>query len=151
MVRPMDRYPSVLLVDDSPTNLGITKRVLSRLGCDVTTAEDGSSALERLTQRRFDVVLLDVQLPDMDGPEVARRAIAQLGETAPPVLALTGSVDYPSFRACKEAGMRLVLRKPLKPALLADLLDRLRAADSVHGTAFHRPRTEPATAPAFGW
>lgn len=116
----------VLLVDDSPTNLRVTGAALSRLGCDVTTVESGEKALAAVEATRFALILLDYQMPGMDGPETARRVIDRLGPEAPPILALTGDVDLEVFRACRQAGMRLVLKKPVKRDHLEAILDRLR-------------------------
>lgn len=115
----------VLFVDDSPTNLRVTGSVLRRLGAAVTTAETGEAALEHALQTRFSLVLLDCQLPGMDGPETARQMIQRLGGDAPPILALTGAVDLDVFRACRAAGMRLVLQKPVPREHLEAIVARL--------------------------
>ena len=116
----------VLLVDDSLTNLRITGKVLGRLGCGVTTASSGEEALERIAEGKFHLVLLDYQMPGMDGPETAREIHARLGTGAPPIIALTGSVDLQVFKACKAAGMRLVLKKPVPAEHLRAIVERLQ-------------------------
>ena len=119
---------AILLVDDSPTNLRVTGTMLTRLGCSVVTAESGEEALEavRAPESSFALVLLDYQMPGMSGAETARGITALLGAGAPPMIALTGDVDLEVFRACRDAGMRLVLRKPVQRDHLESIVERLR-------------------------
>lgn len=124
---PQSSSLAVLLVDDSPTNLRLTGAMLKSVGCEVVTAESGEEAVE-LSQsgsHRFDLVLLDYQMPGMDGPETARR-LFEIIEDTPPILALTGDVSLEVFKACREAGMRLVLRKPVERNHIAAIVARLR-------------------------
>lgn len=117
----------VLLVDDSPTNLRLTGGVLRRLGCEVSTAESGEFALEAAqSEPPFHLVLLDYQMPGMDGPTTARKLIEVWGEPTPPIIALTGEVDPAVYRSCRDAGMRLVLRKPVERAHLGAIVERIR-------------------------
>lgn len=117
----------VLLVDDSPTNLRITGAMLTRLGAEVVSAESGRAALAVVeTDPAFELVLLDYQMPGLDGAETARALHERLGEAAPPMVALTGDVDLDVFRACRAAGMRLVLKKPIPREHLASILTRLK-------------------------
>lgn len=119
----------VLLVDDSPTNLRVTGASLERLGCSVRTAASGEEALEAIEVESFSLVMLDYQMPGLNGPETASRIREMLKEAAPPMIALTGDVDIDVFRTCREAGMRLVLKKPLKRDHLEAIVTRLRELD----------------------
>jgi signal transduction histidine kinase/CheY-like chemotaxis protein len=112
----------VLVAEDNEINRRVLAGMLRRIGCDVTFAVDGREALQLVEQRQFDLVLMDCQMPEMDGFETAR-AIRGLGgaKAALPIVALTANV-LPSDRdACLAAGMNDFLAKPVK-------LDVLRAA-----------------------
>ncbi len=117
----------ILLVDDSDINLEVARRLLEREGASVTTSLNGHQALEalRAEPKRFDAVLMDVQMPEMDGYEATRRLRGELGLTELPVLALTAGALGEERRKAEEAGMDDFLTKPLDPA---NLVRRLRRA-----------------------
>ncbi len=113
----------VLVVEDDPLNQTIVCRLLSHAGYACTAASDGTQALEMLGRRAFDLVLMDWQMPDMDGLEVTRRVRA--GVAGPlaqslPIVALTANAFAEDRTACLAAGMNDFLTKPvLSDALLA--------------------------------
>jgi PAS domain S-box-containing protein len=110
----------VLLVEDNPVNQEIALAVLAQGGLDVRVAGDGASALQRAQEGAFDVVLMDLHLPDMDGFEITRR-LRQAGIAAP-VLAVTASA-LPLERAqCEAAGMVDFITKPLDAEALHEAL-----------------------------
>jgi CheY-like chemotaxis protein len=111
----------VLLVEDNVVNQRIVSRMLVGLGCDVEVAGDGHVALAALARRRFDVVLMDVQMPELDGLEATRR-LRRADDDAPPVFALTANATEPSRAACVEAGMTGFLTKPVERRALARAL-----------------------------
>jgi CheY-like chemotaxis protein/nitrogen-specific signal transduction histidine kinase len=116
------RGRTVLLVEDNPTNRLVAQLFLERAGCDVVQAADGSEALAALEDRRADLVLMDVQMPVMDGLEATRRIRASGRHV--PIIGLTASMMKEQISACREAGMDEVLAKPLDPARLDDALER---------------------------
>lgn len=122
---PMRR---VLLVDDNALNRLLALEMLKLLGCEVTVAENGAQAIEQARQRAFDCVLMDLQMPDLDGI-AATRAIRHtelaLGRTATPIIALTGNSASDYGQACVEAGMTGFLTKPVGLERLAQLLHDL--------------------------
>jgi PAS domain S-box-containing protein len=79
----------VLLADDNPVNRKVATRMLERLGCTVTTAENGREAVARASEQTFDLVLMDVLMPDLDGREATRRIREAHGDAAPPILAVS--------------------------------------------------------------
>jgi signal transduction histidine kinase len=125
---------NVLLVDDDETNRDILSRQLERIGCTVSTAEDGDSALRLMEGSSFDVVLLDIVMPKLDGIAVLRK-IQERGESAPPVIMISAVDEMDSVRECLELGAQDYMLKPFDPVLLRSRLaatldrSRLRAAE----------------------
>ena len=118
----------VLLVEDNPVNLKVVARLLESFGCTVEAAENGQQALMRVAPGRFDVVLMDAQMPEMDGYEATREIRRLLGEDAPPVVALTANALHGDRERCLEAGMSDYLSKPVRPAELRAVLRRWTTA-----------------------
>jgi CheY-like chemotaxis protein len=126
-----DVAPCVLVVEDDPTNRLIVCSMLERAGYRFATAESGGDALARLRERRFDLVLLDWRMPDLDGLEVARRVRAGAsGEAAraTPIVALTANAFAEDRAACLEAGMNDFLTKPVHAAQLVRTVERWTAS-----------------------
>lgn len=107
----------VLLVDDSDVNREVLGEMLLRLGHDASLASDGESALAMLGSTTYDIVFMDVQLPQMDGLEVTRRFRASGGTT--PVVALTAHTSREDRDQCLAAGMVSVVTKPVDSKHLA--------------------------------
>jgi PAS domain S-box-containing protein len=112
------KVAAVLVVDDNPYGRDTASAMLSSAGMGVTLASSGPQALEAIGRERFDAVLLDLQMPGMDGFETFRaiRALEQGKDL--PVIAFTGRVLNEDRRRCFEAGMNDYLEKPLSPAAL---------------------------------
>jgi CheY-like chemotaxis protein/HPt (histidine-containing phosphotransfer) domain-containing protein len=116
----------VLLVEDNHVNQRVAARILKRMGHDADLAADGVEAVAQVQARTYDVVLMDMQMPRMDGLEATRRLRAMGGPTARiPVIALTASALVSDEQRCRQAGMDHFLSKPLRKQ---DLADTLRAA-----------------------
>ncbi len=120
---PPPGAPRVLLVDDHPTNRAVAQGMLDLLGCAVDLAEDGAVACARLATGRYDVVLMDVHMPVMDGLQAtAALRVAPGPNQRVQVIAVTASV-HPEERArCAAAGMDAFLSKPLTVPVLAEAL-----------------------------
>ncbi len=117
----------VLLADDNPVNLQVAQAMLAKMGIEVETANDGLQTLELLVNKAFDLVLLDVQMPHLDGLEVVRRIRSKAAPTLNPmvpVIALTANVQIGDREACLEAGMNDYLSKPLTPDALVYVLGK---------------------------
>ena len=112
---------SLLLVEDEPINQEVAKGLLEFDGHEVTVVASGHAALAAVEHRRFDAVLLDMRLPDLDGLEVARRLRqnTSLGNAAPPIIALTANVMPKEVEAYHAAGLAAVVEKPIDPAKLS--------------------------------
>jgi len=117
----------VLAVDDHEVNRRTLALVLEPLGVDLTTASDGLEALKHLEAQVFDVVLMDVNMPGMDGREATRRLRAGVGlNQDTPVIGFSAGVANDEVEACRAAGMTDWLAKPLDIQALYAALDRAR-------------------------
>ena len=113
----------ILLVDDEPDNRALALQMIRRLGGHADVATDGVEALDRLHQRPYDVVLMDVMMPRMDGLEATRRLRRELpAERQPRVVALTARAMRGDREACLAAGMDGYLSKPFRLDALAEAL-----------------------------
>lgn len=116
----------ILLAEDNPTNQRVTQLMLARLGYAVDIVGDGLTAVRAVTRERYDVVLMDMQMPHLDGLEATRRIRDELpAENQPYVVAVTANAMMEDRTSCTEAGMDDYLSKPVRGA---DLLAVLRAA-----------------------
>ncbi len=119
----------VLVVEDNATNRMIATKLLESLGCEVSTAADGYLGVSAAEHGDFDLILMDVQMPGIDGLEAARRIRALGGAAAQiPIVALTANVLAHQRRAYLDAGMDGVVGKPISPSLLLREIARLSSA-----------------------
>jgi signal transduction histidine kinase/CheY-like chemotaxis protein len=112
----------VLVVDDQPVNQEFAVEALRRLGHRPTPASNGEDALRLLRQQKFDLVLLDIQMPGIDGLEVARRFRATERAPRTPIVALTAHTTREMRDRCLAAGFDSVLAKPVSQPSLAAVL-----------------------------
>jgi signal transduction histidine kinase/DNA-binding NarL/FixJ family response regulator/HPt (histidine-containing phosphotransfer) domain-containing protein len=103
---------SILVAEDNPTNQMLIKQLLKNMGFEVTTAEDGNVALQKTLTHSFDMIFMDIQMPNMDGYETAR-AMRENGITIP-IVALTASTMSGDEGKCICAGCNDYLSKPIK-------------------------------------
>ncbi len=125
--RPMSKPFSgrVLLVEDNVVNQKVGQRFLERLGCEVVLAENGQEAVDAWKAGKFRLVLMDVQMPVMDG-YTATRTIRDLekGRGRTPIVALTANAMTGQLERCLQCGMDGLLTKPLEPPRLEEVLER---------------------------
>lgn len=115
----------VLMVEDDPINQEVFAGMLAELGCDSTFAADGKTGLQLAASTQFDAILMDYQLPDINGAEVARGIRALDGEPAlVPIIALTANATAEDEALCLAAGMNAFLTKPCPMSKLAETLSR---------------------------
>ncbi|MDP3406147.1 MAG: ATP-binding protein [Brevundimonas sp.] len=115
----------VLVVDDHEINRRAVELILTPLGCDIATAADGLLALARCETSVFDVIFMDVRMPELDGRETTRRLRAEGGPNARvPVIAVTADTSPDDIAACMAAGMTYFVSKPLTPAVLLGALQQ---------------------------
>ena len=140
------RGRTVLLVEDNATNRRVAELFLERAGCEVALAVDGGEALAVLKERRVDLVLMDVQMPVMDGLEATRRIRDEIaGGARIPIVGLTASALKEQVEACRAAGMVDVIAKPLERERLKAVLERYAPAVGMRtGRHVIRPPAERA-------
>jgi signal transduction histidine kinase/DNA-binding response OmpR family regulator len=103
----------LLLVEDNPVNRMIASEILRLMGIKVDTAETGVDALEKLQEKTYDGVLMDIQMPEMDGIEAAKRLRSDLKLTDLPVIAMTANALSGDREKCLKAGMNDYVSKPI--------------------------------------
>ena len=126
-----DRPLRVLVVDDHDINRRAVELILTPLGCDIATAADGLLALAQCEASAFDVIFMDVRMPELDGRETTRRLRAGGGPNATiPVIAVTADTSPDDIAACMAAGMTYFVSKPLTPAALLGALSHVLAGEA---------------------
>jgi two-component system, sensor histidine kinase and response regulator len=136
---------SVLLVEDNAVNQKVAVRFLERMGCRVRVADNGAEGVRAYGEAAFDIVLMDLQMPVMDGLTATRRIRELEGQgKQTPIVALTANAMSGQLERCMEAGMNGFLTKPLEISRLHETLDRygfsLAAADKAADAAATQAR-----------
>jgi len=135
VAEPVEQAPlpplRILIADDNATNRVVASRVLERHGHKVVAVEDGQEAVLAAQQDEFDLVLMDMMMPGMDGLEATRR-IRELPSPLAliPVVGLTANTQPEDLIACREAGMNAVASKPISAAKLLEAIGQALAANA---------------------
>ncbi len=117
--------PRVLLAEDNPVNQKVALAMLRLLGCRVEVATNGAEALDLVAREPFDLVLMDCQMPVMDGYHATRRIRALPGDAAAvTIIAMTANALSGDRAACFAAGMDDFLSKPITKAMLSSMLEK---------------------------
>ncbi|MGI9212634.1 MAG: response regulator [Methylococcaceae bacterium] len=140
----------VLLVEDNTVNLKLAKARMEKLGCAVSTAENGQAALDILVEERFDLILMDMRMPVMDGlvaTQLHRQREVEYGLPRTPIVALTANAHEEDIEVCMAAGMDSHVGKPFTVDML---LRGIAAAYAVSGSFFADNKDyDPQTALQF--
>jgi CheY-like chemotaxis protein len=130
MVEPLETPLRVLIAEDNAVNQKLAMRMLQKLGCKVEIANNGVDAVELYTKMLFDVVLMDCQMPEMDGYEAAaaiRRLEKNSALTRVPIVALTAHAGSADRDRCFDAGMDIYVTKPISIERLRQVLSGVHA------------------------
>jgi CheY-like chemotaxis protein len=123
----------ILLAEDNRVNQVLAVRLLEKRGHEVTVAKNGEEALEALDRQVFDLVLMDVQMPEMDG--IQATAAIRKGEVNSgkhiPIIAMTAHAMAGDKERCLEAGMDEYITKPIRPEQLVEVLERFSLVTSM--------------------
>lgn len=118
------KFSHILLVEDHPITAKITKSILSDLSCQVDIAINGKSAIQKIKSERYDLILMDIGLPDIDGCEVTKQLrFHETTQGGPhvPIVGLTARVDIVNKQRCFDSGMNAVFSKPLIKEKVQDI------------------------------
>ncbi|CAK0772685.1 two-component system, sensor histidine kinase and response regulator [Gammaproteobacteria bacterium] len=135
--RPVSSLASmdILVVEDHPVNQKLALNLLEKWGHRPVLAQDGREALDKLSLQRFNLVLMDMQMPVMDGLEATRRFRAQETGSHTPIVAMTANAMAGDREACLAAGMDDYLAKPLRSAKLLTILEKYAPMKEMEKTA----------------
>ena len=143
LLRRQHRGARVLLAEDNAINVEVVQEMLHAVGLAVVVAENGRAAVQCAASGGFDLILMDMQMPEMDGLEATRRIREMPAHAATPIVALTANAFTDDRRACLDAGMDAMLTKPVDPPLLhatvLQALSRRPAAVDASGAALPAP------------
>jgi CheY-like chemotaxis protein len=121
------RHPlRILLAEDNVVHQKLALRILQQMGYRADLASNGSEAVDSVRRQTYDVVLMDVQMPEMDGLEASRRICASAAASARPrIVAMTANAMQGDREMCLEAGMDDYITKPIRVERLVEALDRV--------------------------
>jgi PAS domain S-box-containing protein len=121
----------VLLAEDSQANQMVARAILEKAGCEVVIASDGREAIDIATREAFDLILMDLSMPKVDGLEAATTIRGRAGpNTTTPIVALTANVFEEDRQRCVKAGMNDFVGKPVEANMLRQKLQQWLAGDS---------------------
>jgi two-component system sensor histidine kinase RpfC len=130
------RRLKILIAEDNSANRKILRRILEMAGHQTAVVNDGEAALAVLDRDRFDLVLMDINMPEMSGYEVTKLyRMEHLGEGRLPIIALTADATSETERQCRDSGMDAVLTKPVEAAQLLAAIDETYARVASPGNA----------------
>ncbi|HEY7992568.1 MAG TPA: ATP-binding protein [Stellaceae bacterium] len=137
----------ILIAEDNAANCKILRRILELAGHQVAIAMDGASALDAMGRERFDLVLMDINMPEMSGYEVTKMyRVEHLADARLPIIALTADGTSETERLCRDAGLDAVLTKPVEASQLLAAIDETYARVVPFGTPIE-PSAAPSEAP----
>jgi CheY-like chemotaxis protein len=131
-LEPNEARGRVLVVDDDVISRTIVSHVLARRALDVVCVSDGLAAISAASQSRFDLILMDLQMPGMDGFQTAHRLRELAGHRDTPILAVTANCSSDYRDLCIEHGMQGFLSKPVQSSELVHTVEKYLSATAIH-------------------
>jgi len=116
--------PHILIVDDNEINLDIAAAIVEKAGCKVTLCQSGAESFNAIQENTFNVILMDIQMPDIDGVMAARNIRTQLMTSTPPIIAMTAYSMAGDEDKFLNMGFNDYIAKPIKPELLIEKLEK---------------------------
>lgn len=123
----------ILIVEDNQINLLMTQEILGNFGLETDTAQSGFIGVQMASRTRYDAILMDIRMPEMDGYEATRRILDIKGQDAPPIIALSADAVEGVAEKAKLAGMSGYITKPLNPMKLIDILKTCLSLETAQG------------------
>jgi CheY-like chemotaxis protein/HPt (histidine-containing phosphotransfer) domain-containing protein len=128
------RHPlRILLTEDNPVNQKLALRLLEKMGYRVDVAGNGLEAIQALERQGYDLILMDVQMPEMDGLEATRQIVSRWPQDRPRIVAMTADAMQGDREKCIEAGMDDYLTKPIRTPELVAAIERTSRRDGAAG------------------
>lgn len=119
-----NKHLKILLAEDNRMNQLVARRIFEKIGYTIDMADNGILALEKMEMQDYDLVFMDIQMPEMDGLQATRNILERYGDNAPPVIAMTANVLSENEQECKEAGMKDFLSKPFTIERLEAIINK---------------------------
>ncbi|MBC5992574.1 PAS domain S-box protein [Pontibacter cellulosilyticus] len=130
----LDYKPIVLLVDDNQINQKVAQKQLERLGCEIDVASNGYEAIDYATSRSYDIIFMDIQMPQMDGVTATKHIKEKLGSNCPPIVAMTAYSMKDDAEKFMNQGMDDYVSKPVKSADLYATISKWKETPKVADT-----------------
>ena len=130
--KPSNNKTEVLVAEDNDINAEVIRYMLESLGCEVTIAENGQKAVDASQLAHFDMIFMDVQMPEMNGIEATKVIRNVIGNKDIPIIALTANGYAEDRKRCLDAGMSDFLTKPVSQDEVVRMVERFRSAGSIN-------------------
>jgi len=130
-----DFVARILIVEDNPVNRKVASGILKKLGHEITEAENGQIAIDKLNQHTFDFIFMDMQMPVMDGLQATRRIRADGRWDNLPIVAMTANAMKGDRELCLDAGMTDYISKPVKRTIVKEMVEKLVPKTPSNGIA----------------
>ena len=146
-LRARSKGVRLMIAEDNEINREVALELLHSVGLDADTAVNGREAIEMARAKPYDLILMDMQMPEVDGIEAARAILAMPERQSVPILAMTANVFEADLRMCREAGMKDFIGKPVDPQTFFEKLLAWLPPDALAGD-LPEPPAETSRAPA---